>query len=65
MKVMPSIIKHIPTRIAVYNGSAIEKAAMNIATIPMIKINNEATFDIVESTKRPKRPMNINTNAIK
>ena len=62
---MPSIIKHIPTRIAVYNGSAIEKTAMNMAIIPMIKINNEATFDIVESVKRPKIPIKINTNAIK
>ena len=62
---MPSIIKHIPTRIAVYNGSAIEKTAMNMAIIPMIKINNEATFDIVESVKRQKIPININTNAIK
>ena len=62
---IPSIIKHIPTRIAVYNGSASEKTAKNTATTPIIKISNEAIFDKVVPPKRPIRPTNINTKAIK
>lgn len=63
---MPSIIKHIPTRIAVYNGSAIEYAAKKTAIMPNIKINTDAILDIESNPKTsPTIPMNIITNATK